>query len=118
MDNSDKTAREGDEAARADEREPTVIELMNGPRRPSPERRKAVLWVGLTFATLLLLATVVVVSFSGLDLLSLVTIGLLLMMAAAMIGALRYKGEDPMAQFDPPEPPRRRWRPGKEERRP
>jgi hypothetical protein len=118
VDSSDQVAREHAEATRSEEREPTVIELMNGPGRPSPERRKVVLWVALTFATFMLLATAAVVSYAGLDLLSLITLGLLLMLVAGMIGALRYKGEDPLAHLDPPQRPQRRRRSRNEERRP
>lgn len=106
----DQVAREGDEEARASERELTVIELMNGPRRASPRRRNAVLWVGLAFASLALAMTIFVIGVYGLDFLTLISVGLLVMVVAAMVGALRYKGEDPMAKFDPPERASRRPR--------
>lgn len=106
MDELDDRARERDEQERAGEREPSVIELMNGPARPTPERRRTVLWVALSFATLMLAMTVAVIAFYGLDLLTLVTALMLIFIVAAMIGQLRYKGEDPMAQFDPPERPK------------
>jgi hypothetical protein len=53
-----------------------------------------------------------VISIYGLDILTIFTGIALAFLVAAMIGALRYEGEDPMAQFDPPDrpPPRRFWR--------
>lgn len=112
MDTADKRAREFEELSRVEDREPSVIELMNGPQRPSADRRKTVLWVGLVFATGMLVMTCAVIAMYGLDILTLTTAAGLLVIAAAMIGALRYKGEDPMAQFDPPdrEPPKPFWR--------
>lgn len=112
VDTHDDLARELDEAARANEREPSVIELMNGPARPTARKRNAVLWIALAFATMMLAMTFAVIALYGLDILTLTTIVILGFTVAAMIGALRYKGEDPMAQFDPPdrEPPRPFWR--------
>ncbi|MBJ7458816.1 MAG: hypothetical protein JHD02_06500 [Thermoleophilaceae bacterium] len=112
MDEADDRAREREETGRVEERELTVIEMMNGPERPSPRRRRAFLWVGLAFATFLFTMTVAVIGLYGLDLLTLMTIIPLGFLVAAMIGALRYKGEDPMARFDPPDrqPPRSFWR--------
>lgn len=101
MDTADAHAREREEQERAADREPTVIELMNGPQRPSDARRKAVLWVGLAFAAFMIFVTAVVIGSSGPDFLSLTTMAMLLILAAAMIGALRYKGEDPMEPFEP-----------------
>lgn len=112
METPDDWARERDELERVAEREPTVIELMNGPRRASESRRRTVLWIALTFTTLMLVLTVAVISLYGLDFLTLLSLAILGMIEAAMIGALRYKGEDPMEQFDPidREPPRPFWR--------
>ncbi|MBJ7354760.1 MAG: hypothetical protein JHC98_08050 [Thermoleophilaceae bacterium] len=112
MDEVDDRAREREEEDRVEEREPTVIELMNGPERPSPRRRRTVLWVGLAFASVMFAMTVAVIGLYGLDVLTLMTIVPVGFLVAAMIGALRYKGEDPMAQFDPPDraPPKRFWR--------
>lgn len=112
MDLFDEQARELDESDRVSEREPTVIELMNGPQRPGARRRNTVLWIALAFATLMLAMTCAVIGFYGLDVLTLTTVVILGFTIAAMIGQLRYKGEDPMAQFDPPdrEPPRPFWR--------
>lgn len=112
MDEVDDRAREREEEDRVEERELTVIELMNGPARPSARRRNAVLWVGLAFSSVLFVLTLAVIGLYGLDILTLMTIVPLGFLVAAMIGALRYKGEDPMAQFDPPdrEPPRPFWR--------
>jgi len=112
VDELDDRARETEEEDRVEERELTVIELMNGPARPSARRRSAVLWVGLAFSSVLFVLTLAVIGLYGLDILTLMTIVPLGFLVAAMIGALRYKGEDPMAQFDPPdrEPPRPFWR--------
>jgi hypothetical protein len=107
MDNPDELARELEEASRIADDERPVIEMMNGPGRPSERRLRAVLWVGLAFATLMLTLTVAVIFFYGLDILTVTTLAILLMVAAAMVGALRYKGEDPMAQFDSGEIPAR-----------
>jgi hypothetical protein len=112
VDEVDDRAREREEQDRAAEREPSVIELMNGPERASPRRRRAVLWVALAFASVMLLLTVAVIGIYGLDILTLFTVVPVGFLVAAMIGALRYQGEDPMAQFDPPDraPPKRCWR--------
>lgn len=108
MDSFDDLARLNDESDRVADREPTVIELMNGPGRPTESRKRTVLYVALTFAVLMLLLTLAVISLYGLDWLTLFTAAGLLVILAAMIGALRYKGEDPMAQFEPEGIPRRR----------
>jgi hypothetical protein len=112
VDEIDDRAREREEEERVEEREPSVIELMNGPARPTPRRRRTVLWISLAFASLLFVMTLFVISAFGLDFLTLFTLIVLGFVVAAMLGALRYKGEDPMAQFDPPdrEPPRPFWR--------
>lgn len=107
MDTNDQYARERDHAERIGAAEPSVIELMNGPKRPSEQRRKTVLWVGLAFASSMVLVTVYVIGTNGLNFLALITLALLLMLAAAMIGALRYKGVDPIAQFDAEQASRR-----------
>lgn len=101
-------ARAHDEEDRVAEREPSVIELMNGPARPDARKRRTVLWIGLAFGAMLLALTLGVIALYGLDFLTLLTAAILVMVVAAMIGALRYKGEDPMAQFDPPRVPKRR----------
>ena len=110
--NDEQRADERDAAERAEDREPTVMELMNAPDRPSDNARKTVLWISLAFAGALFAMTFGVVTFYGLDFLTLVTLVILGFVIAAMIGALRYKGEDPMAQFDPPPRPksRRFWK--------
>ncbi len=112
MDEIDDRARELEEEDRVEDRELSVIEMMNGPERPSPRRRRAVLWVALAFASIMFVMTLAVIRNYGLDILTLMTIIPLGLLVVAMIGALRYKGEDPMAQFDPPDrpPPRRFWR--------
>jgi hypothetical protein len=93
------------------ERELTAMEMMGAPNRPSDSARKTVLWLSLAFAMLLFALTVGVMTIYGLDVLTLFTVAILGFVIAAMVGALRYKGEDPMAQFDPPERPKRHfWR--------
>ncbi len=95
-----------------EERELTALEMMNAPPRPTESRKRTVLWISLAFATTMLALTVAVIALWGIDILTLFTAIALAFVVAAMIGALRYKGEDPMAQFDPPERPRPRgfWR--------
>lgn len=109
MDTPDDFARELDEAQRASDREPSVIELMNGPGRPTEERRKTVLWISLAFSMMMLAATIFVIVTYGPDLLTLITLAIMVMLVAAMIGALRYKGEDPLEHLEPPELPERRF---------
>lgn len=94
------------------ERELTALEMMNAPARPTESRRRTVLWICLAFATMLLALTFAVIALYGLDLLTLFSVVVLGFLVAAMLGAVRYKGEDPMAQFDPPERPKPRgfWR--------
>jgi hypothetical protein len=93
------------------ERELTAMEMMGAPNRPSDSARKTVLWLSLAFAMLLFALTVGVMTIYGVDVLTLFTVAILGFVIAAMVGALRYKGEDPMAQFDPPARPKRRfWR--------
>jgi hypothetical protein len=106
----DDLARQRELQDRTEEREETVIELMNGPSRPSPQRRRTVVWIGLAFGTLMLALTLGVIAQQGLDILTLTTLVALVFLDAAMIGLLRYRGEDPMAQFDPPERPKSRRR--------
>lgn len=101
MDRIDELARELDEGARAADREPTVIELMNGPKRQSERNRRAVQWVGLAFSTMMLALTCGVIYLYGLDVLTLMSAVMLGFLVIAMIGTLRYKGEDPMEQFEP-----------------
>jgi hypothetical protein len=98
----------GDEAP-AQERELTAMEMMGAPNRPSDQARKTVLWMSLAFASVLFAMTIAVITLYGLDILTLFTAVILGFVLAAMIGALRYKGEDPMAQFDPPPRPKRRF---------
>jgi membrane glycosyltransferase len=107
VDTADARARELEEAARLAEDEPSVIELMNGPGRPSTARRRAILLVSLIFTTFMLAMTVGVISYSGFDLLTATTLALFLVAEAAMIGALLYKGEDPMEKHDSGKIPQR-----------
>jgi cytosine/uracil/thiamine/allantoin permease len=111
VDQNDDRSRGREEEARVEPREQSVIELMNGPLRPTAQRQRTVLWISLAFATLMLAMTCAVIHFYGLDILTLFTAVALGFVVAAMIGALRYKGVDPMAQFDPEDrpPPRRFW---------
>ncbi|MGB0873581.1 MAG: hypothetical protein ACPGWS_04455 [Solirubrobacterales bacterium] len=99
-------------AERVDEHEPSVIELMNGPPRPSERSKQTVLWLCFAFVCALIALTFMVMTFYGVTPLSIISLVILGFLAAAMIGALRYKGEDPMAQFDPPRQPKSKlfWR--------
>jgi len=97
-------------ASPGDDRELTAMEMMGAPKRASESTKRTVLWFSLAFAMLMMSLTVGVMTTSGVDLLTLFTAVALGFVIAAMIGALRYKGEDPMAQFDPPERPKRRKR--------
>lgn len=97
------------EADKLEEREPTVIELMNGPERPSDRAQHTVLWICLAFVSALFAMTFGVMTFYGITLLGLFTLVALGFIITAMIGALRYKGEDPMAQFDPPRKPKSKF---------
>lgn len=105
----DRSLEELLEAERVEEREPTVIELMNGPRRPSDRSKQTVLWISLAFVAALFAMTFGVMTFYGVSFIGLFTLVGLGFVAAAMIGAIRYKGEDPMAQFDPPREPKSKF---------
>jgi membrane glycosyltransferase len=91
------------------ERELTAMEMMGAPNRPSDNTRKTVLWISLAFSSVLFVMTLAVISFSGLDILTLLTAGLFGFMSFVLIGAVRYKGEDPMAKFDPPPRPKTKF---------
>lgn len=116
MDNDDMKQLLGTEQPgavdRADELEPSVIELMNGPARPSERSKQTVLWLCFAFVCALITLTFVVMTFYGVTPLSIISLVVLGFVAVAMLGALRYKGEDPMAQFDPPRQPKSKlfWR--------
>lgn len=97
------------EADKVAEREPTVIELMNGPERPSDRAQHTVLWICLAFVSALFAMTFGVMTFYGISILGLFTLVALGFVITAMVGALRYKGEDPMAQFDPPRKPKSKF---------
>lgn len=97
------------EADKVAEREPSVIELMNGPHRPSKRSQNTILWVCLAFVSALFAMTFGVMTFYGVTILGLFTLVALGFVIAAMVGALRYKGEDPMAQFDPPREPKSKF---------
>ena len=99
----------GEDPIPPDDRELTAMEMMGAPNRPSDSTRKTVLWISLAFASVVFVMTLGVISFYGLDILTLSTAVIVGFIIAAMIGALRYKGEDPMAQFDPPARPKRHW---------
>ncbi|MBI5310668.1 MAG: hypothetical protein HZB14_06535 [Actinobacteria bacterium] len=97
-------------AAPADtRRELTALEMMDAPARPDERTRKAVLWMALSFATVMFVLTIGVIVSSGLDILEVFTVILLSGIIYGLVGALRYKGDDPMAQFDPPPLPKRRF---------
>lgn len=92
------------------DRELTVIEMMDGPGRPTERTRSTVLWIALAFASVMMALTLGVIYLSGLGVLE---IGVMAMLAAViygLIGALRYRGTDPMAQFEPSPIPKRRRR--------
>lgn len=105
----DRSLEELLEAERVEEREPTVIELMNGPHRPSERSKQTVLWISLAFVAALFALTFGVMTFYGVSFIGLFSLVGLGFVAAAMIGAIRYKGEDPMAQFDPPREPKSKF---------
>ncbi len=88
----------------------TVIEMMDGPGRPTERTRATVLWIALAFASVLMSLTLGVIYTSGLDVLELIVVVMLGAMIFVLIGALRYRGVDPMAQFEPQPIPRRRRR--------
>lgn len=98
-------------------REQTALEMMNAPGRPSERTRKSVLWIALAFASVLFSLTVGVIAISGLDILEVFTVLMLGGVIFGLIGALRYKGEDPMAQFDPPPIAKKRLGRGRRARR-
>jgi xanthine/uracil permease len=106
----EELADERDEASREDEREPSVIELMNGPNRPSSDRQRTIVWICTAFISLLFVMTLSVIARNGLDILTIFTLVILGFILAALIGMLRYKGSDVMAQFDPPDRPAKKRR--------
>ncbi|MGH2907014.1 MAG: hypothetical protein ACRDKI_09655 [Solirubrobacterales bacterium] len=99
---------ESDQPLLEEERELTAMEMMGAPNRPSDNARKTVLWISLAFASVLFAMTVAVISYSGIDVLTLSALILLGVAVYTLIGAVRYKGEDPMAQFDPPPRPKKK----------
>lgn len=105
----DRSLEELLETERVEEREPSVIELMNGPHRPSKRSQLTVLWISLAFVSALFAMTFGVMTFYGVSWIGLFTLVGLGFVAAAMIGAIRYKGEDPMAKFDPPRKPKSKF---------
>lgn len=97
----------------APDRELTVIEMMDGPGRPTERTRATVIWIALAFASMLMSLTLGVIYASGLDILALIVVVMLGAVIFVLIGALRYRGADPMAQFEPQPIPRRGGRRGK-----
>lgn len=89
-------------------RELTALEMMDAPARPNERTRKTVIWVALAFASVMFSLTLGVIAVSGLDILEVFTLLMLGGVIYGLFGALRHKGEDPMAQFDPPPIPKRR----------
>lgn len=106
MESSDRDRRTP--AAEDDDR--SVIEILKGPERPDARRRRGVIWLSMAFAAAILAMTFAVIAFYGPSLLTIITAAGLFAVIYAMIGALRYRGEDPMAQFDPPRRPKRERR--------
>lgn len=97
-----------DGAEPTEERELTAMEMMGAPNRPSDSAQKTVLWISLIFISLIFAMTLAVIGFYGLDILTLSTLVILGFIEVVLIGAVRYKGEDPMAKFDPPPRPKKR----------
>lgn len=89
-------------------RERSVIEMMNGPARPGNRTRSTVLWLAVAFVATLFSLTTWVMFVNGLNWLALVSLVILGFILVALGGMLRYKGQDPMAQFDSQIPARRR----------
>ncbi|MBK5230028.1 MAG: hypothetical protein JJE27_02535 [Thermoleophilia bacterium] len=90
------------------DRERSVIEMMNGPGRPDERTRKTVLWMALAFVAAMLALTAGVIYANGFDPLAIVALVVFCAVIYGLIGALRYKGVDPMEQFDRPRAPKRR----------
>jgi len=84
------------------EPELSAMQMMGAPNRPTDRTTKTVLWIGLAFSSVLFVMTIAVISFTGVDILTLFAAALFGFMSFVLIGAVRYKGEDPMAKFDPP----------------
>lgn len=99
-----------DEDSATPDRELTVIEMMDGPGRPTERTRSTVLWIALAFVSVMFALTLGVIYMSGLDVLEIVVMAMLAAVIYGLIGALRYQGSDPMAQFEPPPIPKRRRR--------
>lgn len=91
------------------DRERDVIEMMHGPGRPDERTRKAVLWMALAFVTSMLALTAAVIYLDGFDPLAFAALVVFCAVIYGLIGALRHKGVDPMAQFDRPRVPKRRF---------
>lgn len=91
------------------DRDKSVIEMMDGPHRPDERTRKTVLWMALAFAAAMLALTAGVIFANGFDLLEIAALVVFCAVIYGLVGALRYKGDDPMAQFDRPRVPKRRF---------
>lgn len=96
-----------DELAESD-RERSVIEMMNGPARAGKRGRATVLWLALAFVAALFSLTTWVMFANGVNWLALLSLVILGYILIALAGMLRYKGQDPMAQFDSELPVKRR----------
>ncbi|MBI4898359.1 MAG: hypothetical protein HY827_08325 [Actinobacteria bacterium] len=107
---SDRDTQRTDRDTPSPDRELTVIEMMDGPGRPTDRTRSTVLWIALAFASMLMSLTLGVIYASGLDVLELIVVVMLGAVIFVLIGALRYRGVDPMAQFEPQPIPDRRSR--------
>lgn len=96
-DNPDETER-----SRDPKRERSVMEQLNAPARPGPRAQKSILWFCLFFLLAFLAMTATVIAESGPDFVMVIAVVLCSVAIYALVGMIRYKGEDPMAQFDPP----------------
>lgn len=78
---------------------------MGGPGRPSDGLKKTILWLCAAIVTGLVALTLWVSLYRGFDFLSVLSLLILGVILAALFGAIRYKGEDPLAHLDPPREP-------------
>lgn len=92
------------------DRDRTVVEMMKGPARSGKRTRTTVLWLALAFVAALFSLTTWVMFINGVNWLALLSLVMLGYIMIALVGMLRYKGQDPMAQFDTQLPAGRRRR--------
>lgn len=86
-------------------REPSVVELMGGPGRPSDGLKKSILWLCAAIVLGMIALTFWVSLWRGFDFLSVLSLMILGVILVALFGAIRYKGEDPLAHLEPPKEP-------------